>query len=98
MAEALDFSGEINSIEGCFISMGDIAEFGSQIEGVEVWGYTRFVAALRCVSVPRRYTDLLRRMLIARVVNLGTNPMMNAWFEANTEIQSNYSLNDLLST
>ena len=30
LAEALEFSGEINSIEGCFISMGDIEEFGSQ--------------------------------------------------------------------
>ena len=90
LAKALNFNGEIYGIEGCFISMCDIEGFGSQEEGLEVWGYKRFVAELSCAGVPRRYTDLLRKLLIAKVVDLSTNPMMNSWIEANTETQSNY--------
>ena len=98
LANALDFNGEIIGVEGCFISMGDIDGFGSREEGLEVWDFKQFVIALKRAGVPRRYTDLLRKLLVAKVVNLSANPMMNSWIEVNTEMQSDYSLDDLQPT
>ena len=86
LAKALDFNGEIDSVKGYFISMGDIEKFRSQEEGMEIWGYTRFVTALKRAGVPRRYADLLRRVLIAKVVDRSNYPIDNAWFEANDGI------------
>ena len=86
LAKALDFNGEIDSVKGYFISMGDIEKFRSQEEGMEIWGYTRFVTALKRAGIPRRYTDLLSRVLIAKVVDWSNYPINNAWFEANDGI------------
>ena len=95
LTKALDFNGVISNIEGRFISMGDIDGFESPKEGLKVWGYERFIAELRRAGVPRRYTNLLKKFLIAKEVDLTGNTMMHSWFEANSEIQTNYSLDDI---
>ena len=86
LADRLDFKGEITHLKGCFISMGAIEKFGWEEEGVELWGFTRFVKELKKARISKVYTRLLKKILITEVVDFGHRELDEAWFHANDDL------------